>query len=169
MSSNGVHPTDSFGKANADSQATTDTSSIGSFSSYCSECPICNPPDESPARSSPYGTFTAPPHNNIQPPEHSFLEHSFLEASIEACSQICCGICDIDSPPPSIQSSECSSTPYPSSLSSNSAFDVEISHFQDQTTDAAATQTQSILRHNEGYKMQETMRSTNDESNETQP
>lgn len=142
-----------------DPQATTNTSSTDSFSSYCSNCPKCNLLDTNSANVPTYGTFILHSHDNTHPPKPTFFE-----ASIEACSQILC--CASDRPPPSAQTSECSSTPYPSSLSSYSYSYVETETVlsQDQTSEAETAQAQSLPRHDDGYKGQEMMRSTKDES-----
>ncbi|UKZ83790.1 hypothetical protein TrVFT333_011603 [Trichoderma virens FT-333] len=139
-----------------DRQTTTDASSTDAASSYCPDCPICNPPDTKSASVSTYGT--------IEPLSHNFqpFKPTFLETSLEICAEIYCCICD--SPPPSIRSSEWSSTPYPSSLSSNSYSytETETGLSQDQASDAGTVNMQNLSRQDDGYKKQQEMRSIKD-------
>ncbi|KAL7942904.1 hypothetical protein V8C42DRAFT_330707 [Trichoderma barbatum] len=141
-----------------ETQTTTDASSTDSFSSYCSDCPICNPPDTKLGKIYAYGTIE-PRSLGTQPPKPTFLEES-----VEAFAQICCCICD--GPPPSIRTSEWSSTQYPSSSSSQSYSygDTETTFSQDQTSDAETIHTQGQPRQDDGYKRQQGMRSTKDEA-----
>ncbi|KAL7907880.1 hypothetical protein GGI35DRAFT_70492 [Trichoderma velutinum] len=137
------------------SRTVTATPSTSSSSSYCPDCPICNPLDAKSANVSTYGTIE-PFSYDTQP-----SEPTFLESSIEACAEICCCICD--SPPPSIRTSEWSSTAYPSSLSSNSYSygETETGSSQDQTSDAETIHAQ---RPSDGYTRQQEMRPIKDDS-----
>lgn len=136
-------------------QTVTATSSTSSSSSYCPDCPICNPPDHKSAKVPTYGTIEPLSYDTQLP------EPTFLESSLEACAEICCCICD--SPPPSIRTSEWSSTAYPSSLSSNSYSygETETGSSQDQTSDAETIHAQ---RNDDGYKRQQEMRPIKDDS-----
>ncbi|PNP56099.1 hypothetical protein THARTR1_03624 [Trichoderma harzianum] len=137
------------------SRTATATSSTSSSSSYCPDCPICNPPDAKSANAPAYGTIE-PLSYDSQPPEQTFLE-----ASIEACAEFCCCICD--SPPPSIRTSDWSSTTYPSSISSNSYSygETETGSSLGQTSDVETIHAQ---RHSDGYRSQQEMRPIKDDS-----
>ncbi|KAL6788530.1 hypothetical protein J3E68DRAFT_415145 [Trichoderma sp. SZMC 28012] len=137
------------------SQTATATSSTGSSSSYCPDCPICNPSDTKSANASAYGTIESLSYDSQLP------EPTFLESTVEACAEICCYICD--SPPPSIRTSDWSSTTYPSSISSNSYSysGTETGSSQSQTSDAETVHTH---RHRDGYKRQQEMRPVKDEN-----
>ncbi|KKP01139.1 hypothetical protein THAR02_06773 [Trichoderma harzianum] len=135
----------------------TSSTSTSSSSSYCPDCPICNPPDAKSANASAYGTIE-PLSYDSQPPEPTFLE-----STVEACAELCCCICD--SPPPSIRTSDWSSTTYPSSISSNSYSygETETGSSQSQTSDAETIHTHRH-RHSDGYKRQQEMRPVKEEN-----
>ncbi|PKK54212.1 hypothetical protein CI102_565 [Trichoderma harzianum] len=146
-----TNPSSSSNEAIEDgSRTVTATSSTSSSSSYCPDCPICNPPDGKSSNASAYGTIE--PLSYDQPPEPTFLE-----STVEACAELCCCICD--SPPPSIRTSDWSSTTYPSSISSNSYSysGTETGSSQSQTSDAETVHTHAH-RHSDGYKRQQEMR-----------
>jgi hypothetical protein len=86
------------------------------------------------ASSTTYDTFSFQSRDNACP-----RQLSFFEATIKACVKICC--CDYDhpSPPPLAASSQCSSTPYPSSLSSNFVSETGSLYSQDQASDSEAS------------------------------
>ncbi|KAL6799558.1 hypothetical protein GGI42DRAFT_57286 [Trichoderma sp. SZMC 28013] len=150
-----TNPSSSSNETIEGSQTVTATSSTGSSSLYCPDCPICNPPDTKSANASAYGTIEPLSYDSQR------SEPTFLESSIDACAQFCCCICD--SPPPSIRTSDWSSTTYPSSISSNSYSygETETTSSQGQTSDAETTHTH---RHSDGYKSQQEMRPIKDNS-----
>ncbi|KAL5085566.1 hypothetical protein Trisim1_010179 [Trichoderma cf. simile WF8] len=150
-----TNPSSSSNETIEGSQTVTATSSSGSSSSYCPDCPICNPPDGKSPNASAYGTIE-PLSYDSQPPEPTFLE-----STVEACAEICCYICD--SPPPSIRTSDWSSTTYPSSMSSDSYSysGTETTSSQSQTSDAETVHTH---RHRGGYRRQQEMRPVKEEN-----
>ncbi|KAL6821243.1 hypothetical protein V8C40DRAFT_51351 [Trichoderma camerunense] len=157
-----TNPSPSSNETIEGSESVTATSSTSSSSSYCPDCPICNPPDNKSANASAYGTIE-PLSYDSQPPEPTFLE-----STVEACAEICCYICD--SPPPSIRTSDWSSTTYPSSISSNSYSsnsysygETETGSSQSQTSDAETVHTHAH-RHSVGYKRQQEMRPIKEDS-----
>ncbi|KAM6476113.1 hypothetical protein HDV62DRAFT_256739 [Trichoderma sp. SZMC 28011] len=155
-----TNPSSSSNETIEGSQTVTATSSTSTSSSYCPDCPICNPPDNKSVNASAYGTIE-PLSYDSQPPEPTFLE-----STVEACAEICCYICE--SPPPSIRTSDWSSTIYPSSISSNSYSSnsysysgTETGSSQSQTSDAETIHTH---RHGGGYKRQQEMRPVKEEN-----
>ncbi|KAL7929817.1 hypothetical protein V8C35DRAFT_314404 [Trichoderma chlorosporum] len=152
-----ISPSSSAEEAAEDTQTIPEIS-ITKSPSFYPDCPICNPPDTKSVNVSSYGTIES------YSSDSQSLQPTFLEASLEACAEFCCCICDTS--PPSSQSSEWSSTPYPSSLSSNSYSysETETASSQDQTTDTETIQAQNLPRSDDGYKRQQEMRSVKDNS-----
>lgn len=123
---------------------------------------ISSPPPSS-ASAPVYGTFDPQPRNEDRP-----RSLSCLKSSLKACFKICLngygddddGDDDGDSST-SYSLSEGSSTPYPSSLSSEDSFiEMDSFHFEDQSSDSEATLEETRPRKDLGYKSHEPMRSS---------
>ncbi|KAL6854442.1 hypothetical protein J3F83DRAFT_754568 [Trichoderma novae-zelandiae] len=122
--------------------------------SYRSQCPVCNPLDPTLTNIHTNGTIVLPYDNAAYQREP---RPNVLKESLIACVEYCC----LPRPPPSDWSSDYSTTPYPSSLSSytDPYSRMESRRSLDRISEAEPVQTENVSKQNVAYAKQEGMRS----------